>query len=282
MTAKIIDGKKIAQKITDNIKEQVQKLDKKPCLAVIIVGENPASKVYVKNKSKKALEVGFKSIIKELKESTTKEELLEVIEELNSNPDVNGVLLQLPLPKHLSEKDFLDKINPIKDVDGFNTYNAGKLFKGEKPYAIPCTSKGVINILDKENIEIEGKTAIIIGRSNIVGKPVADLLLKRNATIIQAHSKTKNLQELTKLADIIVSASGVAGLIKKDMVKKDAVVIDVGIIRDKNNKLRGDVEFDEVKEIASFITPVPGGVGPLTIANLIENTYELFLLQNKA
>lgn len=282
MTAKITDGKQIAQKLIENIKNKVQKLDKKPCLAVIIVGENPASKVYVQNKGKKALEVGFCSVIKELKESITKEELLKVIENLNSDKNVNGILLQLPLPPHLNEKDFLDKISPLKDVDGFNTYNAGKLFKGEKPYAIPCTPKGIIQILDEENIETEGKTAVVIGRSNIVGKPVASLLLKRNATVIQAHSKTKNLQELTRLADIIVSASGVAGLIKKDMVKEGAVVIDVGIIRDNNNKLRGDVEFDEVKEIASCITPVPGGVGPLTIANLMENTYELFLLQNKA
>lgn len=282
METKIIDGKKIAQEIIDNIKEKVQHFEKKPTLAVIIVGSNPASKVYVKNKGKKALEVGFNSITKELKEDTTKEELLNEIEKLNSDPNVTGILLQLPLPSHLKAQDFLDKINPIKDVDGFNTYNAGKLFKSEIPYAVPCTPKGIMTILSHENIELSGKIITVIGRSNIVGKPIASLLLSKNATVIQAHSKTRNLKELTLISDIIISATGKCGILTGDMIKEGAVVIDVGIIRDENGKLKGDIDTTSVLNKASYLTPVPGGVGPLTIASLMENTYELFLLQNKA
>lgn len=278
MTAKIIDGKKISQDIIENLKLKVSKLENKPTLAVIIVGCNPASKVYVKNKSKRALEIGFNSILKELDEKTTKEELLSVIENLNNDPMVTGILLQLPLPTHLDEKDFLDKISPKKDVDGFNTYNSGKLFKGETPYAIPCTPKGIIKLLDINNIEIEGKTAVVIGRSNIVGKPVSSLLLKRNATVIQAHSKTKNLSEITKMADILISATGKKEFIKEDMIKENAVVIDVGIVRNEEGKLTGDVDKNVINK-ASYITPVPGGVGPMTIACLMENTLELYLLQ---
>lgn len=276
---KIINGKEIAQNILDNLKIKIQKLDKKPSLAVIIVGENPASKIYVKNKAKKALEVGFNSILKELKEDTSKEELLSVIENLNNDPDITGILLQLPLPSHLDERDFLDKIDPKKDVDGFSAYNAGKLFKGEKPFAIPCTPKGIIKLLEEKNVEIEGKVAVIIGRSNIVGKPVASLLLNKNATVIQAHSKTENLKEITKQADILISATGKKGLITEDMIKENSVLIDVGIIRNDEGKLFGDIDFNGAYKKASLITPVPGGVGPMTIASLMENTYELHLLQ---
>lgn len=275
----IIDGKKIAQDIINNLKTKVEKLEKKPTLAVIIVGSNPASKIYVKNKTKKAQEVGFNSILKELDENTTKEELSKVIEELNNDNDVNGILLQLPLPSHLDEKDFLDKISATKDVDGFNTYNMGKLIKGEIPYAIPCTPKGIITLLELNNIEIEGKIAVIVGRSNIVGKPIANLLLQKNATVIQAHSKTKNLKELTLMADILVSATGQAEFITGDMIKENAVIIDVGIVKNDNGKLKGDILFDEAINKASSITPVPGGVGPMTIATLMENTYNLYLLQ---
>ena len=275
----IIDGKKIAQDIINNLKTKVEKLEKKPTLAVIIVGSNPASKIYVKNKTKKAQEVGFNSILKELDENTTKEELSKVIEELNNDNDVNGILLQLPLPSHLDEKDFLDKILAIKDVDGFNTYNMGKLIKGEIPYAIPCTPKGIITLLELNNIEVEGKIAVIVGRSNIVGKPIANLLLQKNATVIQAHSKTKNLKELTLMADILVSATGQAEFITGDMIKENAVIIDVGIVKNDNGKLKGDILFDEAINKASSITPVPGGVGPMTIATLMENTYNLYLLQ---
>lgn len=284
MTAKIIDGKQIAIDIKNKIRENVQNLSskgslgcKKPGLAVILVGNNPSSEIYVKNKEKSAIEVGFNSFVKQMPENTTKQELLDVIEELNSNPEVNGILLQLPLPKHLKERDFLDKILPEKDADGFNSCNLGKLFKNETPNAIPCTPKGIMKLL--EGVKIEGKIACVVGRSNIVGKPVSSLLLAKNATVINAHSKTKNLAEITKTADILISATGKKGLITKDMVKKGAIVIDVGIIRDEDSRLKGDVDFEGVKEVASLITPVPGGVGPMTIAMLLENTFELFKTQ---
>lgn len=276
---KIIDGKKIAQKITDNLKLKIEKLDIKPALAVIIVGSDRASQIYVRNKTKKAEEIGFNSILCELDENISKNELLNKIEELNQNPDINGILLQLPLPKHLDEKDFLDKISPDKDVDGFNTYNLGKLFKGENPSAISCTPKGIIRLLNEYNIQMEGKLALVIGRSNIVGKPVAALLLKNNATVIQAHSKTRNLQNLTKQADIIICATGKSEFLKGDMIKEGSVIIDVGISRKNDGKLTGDVDFQSVYDKVSLITPVPGGVGPMTIASLMENTYNLYLLQ---
>ena len=277
--AEIINGKEIAENILNNIKKEVESYDVKPTLAVIIVGNDPASKVYVKNKIKKSEFLGFNSILKELPENTTKEELLDVIKNLNEDKNVNGILLQLPLPKGLNEKDFLDEISPIKDVDGFTTYNSGKLFKGEKPYAVACTPKGIIKLLETKNINLEGKLAVVIGRSNIVGKPIAALLLQKNATVIQAHSKTKNLPEILKLADIIISATGKEEFIKGDMVKKGAIIIDVGITRNKNGKLTGDVDFESVYNKVSYITPVPGGVGPMTIATLMENTLELYKLQ---
>ena len=277
--AEIINGKEIAENILNNIKKEVENFDVKPTLAVIIVGCDPASKVYVKNKIKKSEFLGFNSILKELPENTTKEELLDVIKNLNEDKNVNGILLQLPLPKGLNEKDFLDEISPIKDVDGFTTYNSGKLFKGEKPYAVACTPKGIIKLLETKNINLEGKLAVVIGRSNIVGKPIAALLLQKNATVIQAHSKTKNLPEILKLADAIISATGKEEFIKGDMVKEGAVIIDVGITRNKNGKLTGDVDFESVNKKVSYITPVPGGVGPMTIASLMENTLELYKLQ---
>lgn len=277
--AEIINGKEIAENILNNIKKEVENFDVKPTLAVIIVGCDPASKVYVKNKIKKSEFLGFNSILKELPEDIQKEELLDVIKNLNNDKNVNGILLQLPLPNGLDEKDFLDEISPIKDVDGFTTYNSGKLFKGEKPYSIACTPKGIIKLLETKNINLEGKVAVVVGRSNIVGKPVANLLLQKNATVIQAHSKTKNLPEILKLADIIISATGKEEFIKGDMVKKGAIIIDVGITRNKNGKLTGDVDFESVYNKVSYITPVPGGVGPMTIATLMENTLELYKLQ---
>ena len=280
--AEIINGKEIAENILNNIKKEVENFDVKPTLAVIIVGNDPASKVYVKNKIKKSEFLGFNSILKELPEDIQKEELLDVIKNLNNDKNVNGILLQLPLPNGLDEKDFLDEISPIKDVDGFTTYNSGKLFKGEKPYSIACTPKGIIKLLETKNINLEGKVAVVVGRSNIVGKPVANLLLQKNATVIQAHSKTKNLPEILKLADIIISATGKEEFIKGDMVKKGAIIIDVGITRNKNGKLTGDVDFESVYNKVSYITPVPGGVGPMTIATLMENTLELYKLQKKA
>ena len=264
-----------------NIKERTLKLNKKPGLSVILVGENPASKVYVKNKEKKALDTGFNSYVYRLPENTSKDELLNLIDKLNNDDNVDGILLQLPLPKHLNPSDFLDKIDPKKDVDGFHPVNSGRLLNNEKPYAVPCTPKGIMRLLEEYNIQIEGKNAVVIGRSNIVGKPVSILLLNKNATVTMAHSKTKNLANITKQADIIVSATGIPGIVTKDMVKEGAAVIDVGIIRGEDGKLRGDVDFDNVKDIAGFITPVPGGVGPMTIAMLMENTLELHLLRNK-
>lgn len=250
----ILDGKQTAKKITDELKLKVQNLDKKPSLAVIMAGNNPASEVYVKNKEKKALEIGFKSIIKKTDENITKEELLKIIKELNEDDNINAILLQLPLPKHLNEKDFLDKIDPKKDVDGFCSYNLGKLLKNDSPYAIPCTPKGIIRLLDEYNIDIESKIALVIGRSNIVGKPVSILLLNRNSTVIMTHTKTKNLENLTKTADILICAAGKKEMIKKEMIKENAVIIDVGITRDNDGKLKGDVDFNDVKEKTSYIT----------------------------
>ncbi|MCX4275458.1 MAG: bifunctional methylenetetrahydrofolate dehydrogenase/methenyltetrahydrofolate cyclohydrolase FolD [Candidatus Gastranaerophilales bacterium] len=276
----IIDGRACAEKILENIKTKTSKLNKKPGLSVILVGENPASKVYVKNKEKKAIEAGFNSYVYRLPENTSKAELLSLIDKLNNEDNTDCILLQLPLPKHLNPSDFLDKIDPKKDVDGFHPINSGKLLNNEKPYAIPCTPKGIIRLLDEYNIEIAGKNAVVIGRSNIVGKPVSMLLLNKNATVTIAHSKTKNLIDVVKQADIIVSATGISNIITKNMVKEGAAVIDVGIIRGEDGKLKGDVDFNNIKDIAGFITPVPGGVGPMTIAMLMENTLELHLLRN--
>jgi len=275
----IIDGKKISDEILENLKEKTKNLDIKPTLAVIKVGDDPASAIYVRNKVKKAEAVGFNSILKELSSDTSKEKLLSVIKNLNEDKTVNAILLQLPLPNGLDAKDFLDEISPIKDVDGFTTYNSGKLFKGETPYAVSCTPKGIMTLLEKYNIQIEGKKAVIVGRSNIVGKPVASLLLKKNATVIQTHSKTKNLADFTRQADILITAIGKKEFIKKDMIKEGACIIDVGINRDDSGKIKGDVDYNEVKDMAGFITPVPGGVGPMTIASLLVNTYELYLKQ---
>lgn len=277
----IIDGKLCAERILEDIKLRTLKLDKKPSLSVILVGGNPASKVYVKNKEKKAIDAGFNSYIYRLPENTNKNELLGLIDKLNKDDNIDGILLQLPLPKHLNPSDFLDKIDPKKDVDGFHPINSGRLLNNEKPYIIPCTPKGIMRLLDEYGIKIEGKNAVVIGRSNIVGKPVSILLLNKNATVTMAHSKTKNLAIITKQADIIVSATGISNIITKDMVKEGAVVIDVGITRERDGKLRGDVDFNNVKNITGFITPVPGGVGPMTIAMLMENTLELHLLRNK-
>lgn len=275
----ILDGRETAKKITEKLRLEVEKLDVKPTLAVIIIGCNPASKVYVKNKEKKALEIGFNSIVIELDENITKDELEKTIKELNEDKNVNGILLQLPLPKHLNEKDFLDLIDPKKDVDGFSSYNSGKLLKNDSPYAIPCTPKGIIRLLDEYNIDIEGRVSTVIGRSNIVGKPVSILLLSRNSTVIMTHTKTKNLEHFTKSADILICAAGKKEMIKKEMIKENAVIIDVGITRDIDGRLKGDVDFDDTKDKASYITPVPGGIGPMTIAMLMENTYELYKIQ---
>lgn len=277
----ILDGKKLAKKILEDLKTKTEALAKKPSLAVILANDNPSSKIYVSSKEKCALELGYQSLIYKFDNTVTQEKLIALINELNQNSDVNGILVQLPLFNHLNAQQLIEIIDPKKDVDGFHPINVGKLNCGLKPYAICCTPKGVIKILDEYKIDLEGKNVVVIGRSNIVGKPLATLLLQRNATVTIAHSKTKNLKEITKTKDIVISAVGIANFVKQDMIKKDAVVIDVGISKQTNTKIMGDVDFENVKNIASHITPVPGGVGPMTIACLMENTYELYLEQNK-
>jgi len=276
----ILDGKTLGKEIQEEIRLEVEKLSKKPHLAVILVGDNPASKIYVNTKNKTCERLGINSTVITLPENTTEDELKLKIKTLNEDSDVNAILVQLPLPEHINTANCIKEISPIKDVDGFTPENLGAVICGKQPYAYPCTPFGIITLLKRNNIEISGKHAVVIGRSNIVGKPLSLMLLKENATVTMCHSKTKNLKEITKTADILVSATG-NRIITKDMVKKDAIVIDVGIIRNKEGKLEGDVYFDEVKEVASYITPVPGGVGPMTIAALMKNTFELFLIQNK-
>lgn len=273
--AEIIDGKAISAQIKDECKEKVAKLKaegKEVCLAVIQVGNDPASSVYVGNKKKACEYIGAKSLAYELKEETTNEELLELIDKLNNDDSVNGILVQLPLPRHLNEDEVLKRINPDKDVDGFHPVNVGRLSIGEKGF-VSCTPAGIIQLLKRSNVDIEGKECVVIGRSNIVGKPMAMLMLRENATVTICHSKTKNLKEVTKRADILIVAIGKPKMIDASYVKEGAVVIDVGIHRvDPNSKkLCGDVDYDSVEPIASKITPVPGGVGPMTIAMLMNN-----------
>ena len=273
--AEIIDGKLLSQSIKDELKIKVKdfenKYSRQITLAVILIGSNPASQVYVKNKIKSTEYVGMKSLSYYLPEDTTMEQASEVINSLASDKSVDGILVQLPLPKHLDESKLLSLIPAEKDVDGFLAENVGNLLLG-KPCTIACTPFGVMQMLKSKNIELCGKNAVVIGRSNIVGKPMALLLLQENCTVTVCHSKTKNLKEICKNADILVAAIGRAEFVTADMVKEGAVVIDVGINRTENG-LKGDVCYEEVSKIASFITPVPGGVGPMTIAMLLENTY---------
>ncbi|MBI2252570.1 MAG: bifunctional methylenetetrahydrofolate dehydrogenase/methenyltetrahydrofolate cyclohydrolase FolD [Armatimonadetes bacterium] len=281
MPAKILDGKAIAQSIIEELKQEVINLKKQgvvPGLAVILVGENPASKVYVKNKAKACENLGIYSETLLLPESTSQNELLKLIDKLNQDNKIHGILVQLPLPNHLNTQNIMEHILPEKDVDGFHPVNLGKLVMGEALFP-PCTPQGIMEILKRTSIKIQGAEAVIVGRSNIVGKPVALMLLQENATVCMCHSKTKNLEEVTRRADILVVAIGRAEMIKASMVKKGAIVIDVGINR-LNDKLAGDVDFKEVSKVASEITPVPGGVGPLTIAMLMKNTLKSAKLRN--
>ena len=270
----IIDGKKISQEIKDELREQVaeqKKLGKEAVLAVIQVGTDPASSVYVNNKKKACAYIGIGSLSYELPEETTEEELLALVEKLNGDASVNGILVQLPLPAQIDADKVIRAIAPEKDVDGFHPVNVGLLSIGDDCYA-PATPSGIIAMFKEYGIEIAGKHCVIIGRSNIVGKPMAALLLRHNATVTVCHSKTQNLGELTRQADIVIVATGHRHTLTADMVKEGAVVIDVGMNRNELGKLCGDVDFEEVKEKASFITPVPGGVGPMTITELLENT----------
>lgn len=277
----IIDGKKVAKSLLENLKIKVQQSEKKPGLAVILANDDASSKIYVSSKEKQSLSLGYKSSVYKFDSSITQGQLIKLIHELNEDKQINGILVQLPLFNHLDANQIIELIDPKKDVDGFHPINVGKLNCGLNPYAICCTPKGIIKLLKAYNIELEGQNAVVIGRSNIVGKPTATLLTRENATVTLAHSKTKDLKSITKKADIIVSATGIPKLIKADMVKKGAVVIDVGITKQFDRSLIGDVDFEKVKKVASYITPVPGGVGPMTIACLMENTWELFLEQNK-
>ncbi len=281
--AKIIDGKKVSSDVKNKVAQQVLKLkemyNKVPGLAVVIVGNDPASRVYVNNKKRACDMVGFYSEEYALPEETTQEELMSLIEKLNNKENINGVLVQLPLPKHLNESAVIEAIKPQKDVDAFHASNVGKIMIGEYSF-LPCTPAGVMELIKSENIEVEGKNCVVIGRSNIVGKPMAMLLLHNNGTVTICHSKTKNLKEICKSADILVAAVGKPKFVKSDMVKEGAVVIDVGMNRDENGKLCGDVDFKEVEPISSYITPVPGGVGPMTVAMLMKNTLTAFKIQN--
>ena len=280
--AKIIDGKAVSQFVKDEVKKEVSALGEKGVsvgLAVIIVGNDPASRTYVNNKKKACEATGIISEEYALPEDTTMDELLDLIKELNAKKSINGILCQLPLPKHLDEKAVIENIDPIKDVDAFHAVNTGHIMIGDYSF-LPCTPAGIMEMLKYYNIEIEGKECVVIGRSNIVGKPMAMLLLQKNGTVTICHSRTKNLKEVTSRADILVAAVGIPYFVTADMVKDGAVVIDVGMDRNKDGKLCGDVDFAEVEKKASYITPVPGGVGPMTIATLMKNTVTAAKIQN--
>ena len=280
--AKLISGKEVSAKVREEVKAQCEQLKARgihPGLAVIIVGDAPASRVYVNNKKKACAEVGFISEEYALPQQTTQEELLSLINELNNNPKINGILCQLPLPSHLDEKAVINAISPEKDVDAFHPSNVGKIMIGDYHF-LPCTPAGVMEMIKSEGIEVKGKNCVVIGRSNIVGKPMAMLLLHEHGTVTICHSRTKNLKEVCAAADILVAAVGKAKFVTADMVKPGAVVLDVGINRLENGKLCGDVDFDSVEPKASYITPVPGGVGPMTIAMLMKNTLMAAKLQN--
>lgn len=277
-----IDGKAVSAKVKEEVAAEVEVLKKQgvcPGLAVVIVGDDPASRIYVNNKKKACQATGIYSEEYALPATTTQEELLALVETLNEKKDIHGILVQSPLPKGLDEGAVVEAIDPKKDVDAFHAYNVGKIMIGDYHF-LPCTPAGIMELLKAYQIEVEGKRCVVIGRSNIVGKPMAMLLLHQNGTVTVCHSRTKNLPEVTGQADILVSAVGKAHFVTADMVKPGAVVIDVGMNRDENNKLCGDVDFDGIEPVASYITPVPGGVGPMTIAMLLKNTVTAAKLQN--
>ena len=281
----IIDGKALSQVVKDEVKAEVLALEakygRKPCLAVIIVGENPASQVYVRNKVKAAAYTGMESRLVELPADISEEALLQQIAILNDDPLTDGILVQLPLPGHIDEEKVIDAIAREKDVDGFHPLNVAGLWLG-KDCIVPCTPAGIMRMLDSIGVELKGKNAVVVGRSNIVGKPVAKLLLDRNATVTIAHSRTGDLGEVCRSADVLVVAVGKAGLVTGDMIKPDAIVIDVGMNRNAEGKLCGDVDYASAEPVSSWITPVPGGVGPMTIAMLMKNTIACFLSHQKA
>lgn len=280
--AKIIDGKAVSAAVKEQVRKETERLKSMgitPGLAVVIVGDDPASRTYVNNKKKACELVGFYSEEYALEGTTTQEELIALVKRLNRDDKINGILVQLPLPPQIDDKAVIAAIDPQKDVDAFHSENVGRIMIGEYKF-LPCTPAGVMELLASENIDIEGKSCVVIGRSNIVGKPMAMLLLHKNGTVTITHSRTKNLKEICLGADIIVAAVGIAKFLKADMVKQGAVVIDVGMDRDENGKLCGDVDFEQVEKKASYITPVPGGVGPMTIAMLMKNTLTAAKLAN--
>ena len=276
----ILDGKNLRDELLEELKNKLSSYSVMPKLVVILAGDNPASQIYVNNKKKTAEKLGIISDVINYPATVSENELLEKINELNNDKAVNAILVQLPLPEHIDKTKIINAISSIKDVDGFTPENFGKLLTGEKPYVYPCTPKGILLLLDKYGIEVDGKHVVIVGRSNIVGKPLAIMLLNRNATVTICHSHTKNLQEITKTADVLISAVG-EKLIEDNMVKINGVVVDVGIFKDETGKTRGDVDFANVSSKTAFITPVPGGVGPMTITSLMLNTVELFDIQNQ-
>lgn len=281
--ANIIDGKKISAEIKSELAEKVKALKEKGtdiCLCVIQVGDDPASSVYVRNKKKGCELVGIESVSYELPDSTTQDELLGLIDKLNDDPKINGILVQLPLPGHIDENAVIERISPLKDVDGFHPVSVGNLCIG-RPGFVSCTPAGIIQLLKRSNIEVSGKECVVLGRSNIVGKPMSILMLRENATVTIAHSRTQNLEEVCKRADILIVAIGKSRFIDSRYVKDGATVIDVGINRDENNKLCGDVDYEDVFDKCSYITPVPGGVGPMTIAMLLDNCVRSVELQGK-
>ncbi len=273
--AVILDGKKLREKLLTELKLNIDKLQIKPTLVVILVGENPASKIYVNNKKKTAEKLGINSLVINYPEDVSETELLAKIEELNRDKYITAILVQLPLPEHISKENVINAISPKKDVDGFTPYNVGRLFSGEEPLVYPCTPKGVLLLLDEYNIDLDGCHAVVVGRSGIVGRPMAQMLLNRNATVTVCHSHSKNFEQIIKTADVVVSAVG-KNIIEGKMLKPGCVVVDVGIFKDENGKTRGDVDFESASQVASYISPVPGGVGPMTIASLMINTVELF------
>lgn len=280
--AQIIDGKAVSKAVRQRVAAETEELKNKgitPGLAVILVGDDPASQVYVRNKERACEEVGFYSEKYTLPENTTQEELNALVDKLNARKEISGILCQLPLPKHLDDKAVINRIDPKKDVDAFHPENVGAIMIGDYHF-LPCTPAGVMELIHSTGVEITGKKAVVIGRSNIVGKPMAMLLLHENATVEITHSKTKNLADITRTADILVAAIGKAGFVTADMVKEGAVVIDVGMNRNAEGKLCGDVDFDEVSKKCSYITPVPGGVGPMTISMLMQNTLTAAKIQN--
>ena len=274
-SAVIIDGKAVSQQTREKIAVETKELKEKtgitPGLAVVIVGDDPASRVYVNNKKKACAEVGFYSEEHALSAETTQEELVKLVKELNSREEIDGILVQLPLPKPIDEKAVIEAISPKKDVDAFHEQNVGKIMIGNYSF-LPCTPAGIVELIDSIGVDVTGKECVVIGRSNIVGKPMAMLMLHKNATVTICHSRTKNLPEVCRRADILIAAVGIAKFVKADMVKPGAIVIDVGMDRDENGKLCGDVDFESVKEVAGYLTPVPGGVGPMTISMLMKNT----------